>query len=442
MPALLDFNPPRILASPQVRAGATIYADFDDPAEVGKWFDVSGFSFGTDSGDPTGAGGGARAVLFWTTSNTEASILIKPQFASHDFEVTARFRVYSSPSASTRYDLLARYSDASNYERASKDFAANEIQVEGMIDGSPIAIGPAFAQADETAGIWRARAWFVGDLFWARFWPAASVEPDWQIVTSRAAGGDLLDFGQAGFAGFATGTAAQSNLSELTVTPLPAATENILQNPDFSIISTDVPAKVLRWNTHTLEDNDTASVELVDDPTGIYGRVMRLERTSTNSADWAGIEQEFYRRGGTGIGRAGRNYDLFQAQYLEVMVCSMANNVRHLIPGGGNFLGVGVVIYWYDESGTVTNVSEGAEDGQFYYGGLGPRGVLGGSNGAVRGAGGEGTWAWYLTPLRIPVGDAISRDASIQRGTLDVTFHDTDAAGVLHVAYVQMRPVS
>jgi hypothetical protein len=86
-----------------------------------------------------------------------------------------------------------------------------------------------------------------------------------------------------------------------------------------------------------------------------------------------------------------------------------------------SFLGFTAEAYWFDENGTVTNISTGSSG---YFKALGPNRAS--ADGSLRGDGqdGMGTWGWRRDLVRIDVSAA--KTARPNRLTLSIGPHDND----------------
>lgn len=426
---------PASRVSVEPRAGRTIRADFNDQDYMGALFDLVGMTYGTDSADS------GRPVITPTTS-TLSTILLKSGLMFRDMEVSCRFKAPTSIHPSSEVANLVGYLTATNKWRAYKIFNSGNAVIQ-VVKGASTVLS-SVAQTDITANqIWKQRLRRYNGVFFFKAWKDGAVEPDWQIIARPNTGTSVRDIGLGGVA--MTVYTAGSNLSDLIVTELGPPNDNAVLNGDFGwlLTSTGLP---VGWTIDAGNANSTSEWVNIADEMGNVRRFAHIARTADDAAAGAGIRQSLYRRDRLisaldSNTDSGLNLDWRDARAVEVAITNWATNVRHLThPNNFNNLGAMAVIYWGDETNTLTNVSQAsaiAYDG--YYRALGPNKLTADGQLKRDGNDGTGTWGPRRDVLRFPLkgGENI-----VDYLNLDIVLHDSDVAGDLWFGDIHVRPIA
>jgi hypothetical protein len=254
-------------------------------------------------------------------------------------------------------------------------------------------------------------------------------EPDWQIIGEHPLTPNYYDpeIGVNGISALVY--TAGVLISEVYITELLPPDDSTAINGDFALLdnTTSQPIGWTGWGT-----TGTAVAEIVNvaGPDGATRRFAHFFR-DTDNANTATIIQKLYLRPRTG--RA--HWPSTQQEHagaLEIGVTSMATNVLHLT-AGGDFLSAVIDLYYNDEKDNGLN--NGRAD---YYAGLGPLGIVGGSDTTFPGSGGAGTWPWRRDLLRIP----LPFPGRVYYIGLTLGFHDVDTAGDLWLGDITVRQVA
>lgn len=441
---------PRIPLSPAVRPGRTWRADFNDQDLTNKIFDFTqtagSWSYTTDAGDSS------RPVVTPPTPYPAIGfILAKNSINVRDFEAAGRFKAPAGVHTSTVVQLVGRYVSEDNYYAFNKNLnpATPLLEITRRDkDGGSVHSGTITSATvtldTTTAHIYKFKFRAVGNVFWGKSWESGTAEPDWQVVgRSGASGGVRRDIGLIGIR--MQDVNGGLTLSELTVTELLTATDNVCFNGDFSILGAGSGSNdgwtsgVIGWTLPTITSpvNSLSEWVTVAGPDGATRRFWHIRRPAMTDGVLPQLGQEIYRRDGlVGNQLDGMFMDLLDANYIEIGVTSKVTNARH--GGVASFMGMTGEAYWWDETATVTNVSSGG--GQYYK-------VFGinraNAAGDLRNDGqdGMGTWGWRRDLMRIDVSGA--KTARPNRLNIAIGPHDNDTlVDDAWIGDVTVRPVA
>jgi hypothetical protein len=437
LPGIGSLDLPR-LAQRDWRPGRSIFTDFSNAARDSARFDVANATYTTDSGDAS------RTVITPTTiTTTTLSFLLKPQFTFRDFDIRLRYRNPASPHTSSDIRVPFRYLAGTDYYYGYKTFnAAHDVGIGRRFASTDASLGggtfnSTTIDTDITATTPRfLRVQVTGNVFRIKSWLASADEPTWQIVGEHAPGGSVV-FLEEGIAGF---TALVYNtdwyFSELVITELLPTTDNLLSNADFK------PQVVAGTTPYWWQVLNGSTVVNAADPWGTTRPVLQMSRPTTGDPATVQWQQWLYSSQHTSAGSARSNrFPVQVAEFppaLELSCWTKGVDLVHTVPGS-DFLGAGWTVYQYAEDGTGLMIGQ-----PYYYGGLGPWGIVGASDATSPPTGGAGTqgspisWGWYLNRFRVTMYSP-ERCVAIKLG---MGLHDSDVTGTILICDPVLRPVA
>lgn len=416
---------PRVSAAPETRPGRTWRANFANQELTAALFDITTdagtWTYGTDASD------GNRAVILPPSPYPAIGKILAKNCMARNVEVATRFRVPQDAHVSTVVQTVMRYLSGNNMMYAYKSFqpATPFVNVDNKLNGGTgnIAASAATTVDVTTSKIYKLKSKCVENCVWVKCWIDGTVEPDWQAVSYVTTGAARAELGTAGL--WVQNVGGVLNVSELTVTELLPASDNVVFNGDFSIMGVGTKADagtVLGWPITPPTGNSVSQFTNVVDASGSTRRFFYMRRPTLADGQLGGLIQNIYRRDQLlGVSISGAQMDFTDAKKLEVGVTSKSNNLRH--GAGGTFLGLAVDCYWYDETTTVSNVTV-PYNSAGYYKVLGPNRASPDGTPVGNALDGTGTWGWRRDYVRI---DVSGNGAQIpNRIDFLITMHDND----------------
>jgi hypothetical protein len=379
---------PRRAAGNGYRTGRVLAARFDNQTLCGLQWDLTNFTFTTDSlGRP-----GIEATN-WLNPST---IIAKSGFQFGDSDTHLLFEVPASGlHDSNTLKLCARWADANNHYFAlrsahSTTAAARVLNVDQKEAGSASVIRQNASLPDLTPGFWNLRYRVEGPIHYAKAWKVGTQQPGWQIIAIKGdLSGGWLEIGVPALSMqfMQDPTTGHVVATTLVATELVKDTDDLSTNGDFSIVDTGgaTPSGLpIGWTIAADGSDGTTSFETATID-GVDRKVARLERL-TGAGGGASLTLSFYVRGNATLPRFPLAGEPGFATYLELGLTLEMTDVAHAL--GDNFLGFAGSVYYWDEQGNPLNTVGGPAGGAQtdYFTGWGPTGEVGGQ-GATGGIG-------------------------------------------------------